>query len=148
MCKECGIDLGPGDGRRKRCQSCQDLYWDKPKTCRECGEPRRSGNELCSACQTWFTQANRYGLTSRQLKDMYDRQANRCAICERLQGKRKLSVDHDHLCCPGATSCGKCVRALICNPCNVALGMMKDNADTLRRAADYLENFPSQHTPQ
>lgn len=148
MCKDCGVDLGPGDKRRKRCAPCQDKYWKPAKNCRECDEPRRAGNELCSTCQTWGPQARRYGLTARQLKSMYDKQENRCAICDRTQEKRKLSVDHDHSCCSGETSCGKCVRALICNPCNVALGMMKDNAATLRRAADYLENFPSGNTEE
>ena len=146
MCKDCGADLGPGDKRRKRCATCQELYWNKPKVCRDCGEPRKSGTELCATCQTWGTQAKRYGLTARQLMSMYERQGGRCEICGREPGKRKLSVDHDHSCCNGETSCGKCVRALICNPCNVALGMMKDNADTLRRAADYLENFPARST--
>lgn len=148
MCKDCGANLGPGDKRRKRCAPCQELYWNKPKTCRECNEPRRSGNELCSVCQLFHSQASRYGLTARQLKAMYDKQGNRCAICDRDQGKRKLSVDHDHSCCSGQTSCGKCVRALICNPCNVALGMMRDDASTLRRAADYLETFSSHYTQE
>lgn len=148
MCKDCGADLGPGDKRRKRCVPCQELYWNKPKVCRDCGDPRKNGVELCAVCQTWGTQAKRYGLTARQLKAMHEKQGNKCAICEREPGKRKLSVDHDHSCCSGETSCGKCVRALICNPCNVALGMMRDSANALRRAADYLENFPSGHTEE
>lgn len=146
MCKDCGADLGPGDGRRKRCNECQDKYWKPVKKCRDCDEPRSNGNELCAVCQTWGTQAKRYGLTARNLKAMYEQQGNKCLICDRKQDKRKLSVDHDHSCCSGETSCGKCVRGLICNPCNVALGMMKDNPALLRRAADYLENFPSGNT--
>lgn len=146
MCKDCGADLGSGDKRRKRCAPCQAEYWNPTRKCRECGEIRKPGNELCGACQTWHSQAARYGMTGRQLRVMSEQQGGRCKICDREPGKRKLSVDHDHSCCPGNTSCGKCVRALICNPCNVALGMMKDSVSTLRRAADYLEEFPSQHT--
>src|SRR4029077_2130187 len=33
-----------------------------------------------------------------------------------------LAVDHDHNCCPGAHSCGKCIRGILCGTCNSALG--------------------------
>jgi hypothetical protein len=34
-------------------------------------------------------------------------------------------IDHDHKCCPGKTACGKCVRGLLCNRCNLLLGMVE-----------------------
>jgi hypothetical protein len=34
-------------------------------------------------------------------------------------------IDHDHRCCPGRTACGKCVRGLLCNRCNLLLGMVE-----------------------
>ena len=34
---------------------------------------------------------------------------------------RPLDVDHDHACCPGARSCGKCVRGLCCTGHNNGL---------------------------
>jgi len=34
-------------------------------------------------------------------------------------------IDHNHACCPGKTSCGKCVRGLLCNRCNLLLGMVE-----------------------
>lgn len=39
-----------------------------------------------------------------------------------------LSVDHDHRCCPGPRSCGKCTRALICRNCNLAIGRIESLA--------------------
>jgi hypothetical protein len=51
-----------------------------------------------------------------------------------------LVVDHDHECCPGPRSCGKCVRGLICNECNLALGLGQD-PQTLRSLADYLDRW-------
>ena len=52
-----------------------------------------------------------------------------------------LAVDHDHGCCPGERSCGKCVRGLVCRDCNAMLGLARDNADSLRRAASYLTDW-------
>lgn len=53
----------------------------------------------------------------------------------------RLVVDHDHTCCPGATSCGACVRGLICHHCNVAAGMLNDDPDRAAALAKYLERF-------
>lgn len=59
-------------------------------------------------------------------------QDNRCAICgKQAVENHSLDVDHDH-------RTGK-VRALLCNACNQALGLMKDNPQRLRKAAAYLE---------
>lgn len=67
--------------------------------------------------------------------------AKGCAICGSLEpkGRQDFAVDHDHGCCPNASSCGECVRGVLCNPCNMALGGFKDDPDLLRRAADYVE---------
>lgn len=50
-----------------------------------------------------------------------------------------LVVDHDHDCCPGAKSCGQCIRGLLCQYCNAALGMIANDPTTGRALADYLE---------
>jgi hypothetical protein len=50
-----------------------------------------------------------------------------------------LVVDHDHACCPGRKSCGKCVRGLLCNGCNAALGLAAEDPKVLRTLADYIE---------
>jgi hypothetical protein len=46
-----------------------------------------------------------------------------CAVCD-CSERRRLNVDHDHRCCPGDQSCGKCVRGLLCRTCNRIEGLL------------------------
>lgn len=66
------------------------------------------------------------------------RQCGKCEICNRTikkegRGKGCANADHCHL-------TGK-LRGLLCNSCNVAIGLMKDNPSILRSAAKYLESY-------
>lgn len=80
-----------------------------------------------------------YGLTAAEYDALLAFQGGTCAICQRATGKvRRLAVDHDHTCCNGPTSCGLCVRGLLCKPCNRMLGHLRDSPEAARRAADYL----------
>ena len=63
-----------------------------------------------------------------------------CIICKEPPSKKFLSVDHDHSCCSGTKSCGKCIRGLLCMRCNSGLGMFKDNSSLLKEAIYYLEH--------
>lgn len=40
---------------------------------------------------------------------------NGCAICGTHED---LCVDHDHNCCPGSRTCGKCIRGTLCKKHN------------------------------
>jgi hypothetical protein len=56
-------------------------------------------------------------------------------------GDLRACVDHDHACCPGAKSCGKCVRSLLCASCNKGIAMFADEPQRLDAAAAYLRSF-------
>lgn len=73
-----------------------------------------------------------YDITLAQYLEMVDAQKGVCAICAKAPEGR-LHVDHNH-------KTGK-VRALLCNNCNWALGLFKDNAETILAAAAYIEKW-------
>lgn len=75
----------------------------------------------------------------RLLKD----QKYRCLGCDRHRDETgTLRVDHDHSCCPDRNkTCGKCIRGLLCQQCNHALGLVRDNPSVLRKLAIYLEEY-------
>lgn len=81
-----------------------------------------------------------YGLPPGGYERLYEQQGRRCAICWRATGRtRRLSVDHDHSCCPGPVSCGQCVRGLLCSPCNVYVGRLGDDPNAFLRGYAYLQ---------
>lgn len=84
-----------------------------------------------------------YNLSWEQYEALLKKQDYKCAIC--LEPTDKFNVDHDHSCCPvnstlrkDRKTCGKCVRGLLCDGCNTALGRFKDSKELLQRAIDYL----------
>lgn len=88
---------------------------------------------------------NTYKLPSGMYPAILAAQGGRCYICQRASGKaRMLAVDHDHSCCPGGESCGKCVRSLLCSPCNQLLGHLRDDVEALRRAVVVIRDRPAQ----
>ena len=81
-----------------------------------------------------------YNMTLEQYNNMFISQNGLCKICN-LPVSKGLAVDHDHKCCPGKKSCGKCVRGLICKKCNTALAVCGDNVGTIRNAIAYLQKW-------
>lgn len=81
----------------------------------------------------------RYGITLAQWNELLERQGGACAICGLPpSSSRNFDVDHDHACCAGPTSCGKCVRGLLCAGCNQGLGNFHDDTRLLQNAVNYL----------
>lgn len=74
-----------------------------------------------------------YGITLEQYACMLDHQQGACWICgwQWREGKRRLAVDHDHK--------SNIVRGLLCYRCNKGIGVFRDNASTLKRASEYLQ---------
>lgn len=117
------------NGRQTWCRACTAEY--RASLDPESERLRKRTNNLA-----------KYGLTPEQYDALSAAQGGLCAVCSRPpDGKhRTLYVDHDHGCCPGLGSCGDCVRGLICHPCNVGLGMFRDDVEALKAAVSYLES--------
>ena len=88
---------------------------------------------------------SKYGITLEQYNLILKSQGGVCALCgkppvpENKCGSTSMHVDHDHACCEGQKSCGKCIRGIIHIRCNFMLGNSGDNPALLRAAANYLE---------
>jgi hypothetical protein len=76
---------------------------------------------------------NRMGITACQYTRMRIEQDERCAICREPfeMGGKTPPIDHCH-------TTGR-VRGLLCTPCNVGIGGLRDNPEWLRAAAEYVE---------
>ena len=63
---------------------------------------------------------------------------NACAMCwSRFEEDQPIFIDHDHACCPDEkSSCGKCVRGLLCLSCNTALGLIERKYELARAYPD------------
>lgn len=89
----------------------------------------------------------RYSMSLEELVVVYDSQGGCCPICNKSLphpadengDKWQTNIDHNHACCSTDTTCGKCVRGLLCRDCNLMIGHAKDNLDTLKKAVEYLE---------
>lgn len=86
------------------------------------------------------TLCKKHGITIDRYNEMLVAQNGVCAICDKpeTEGSGWLAIDHDHLCCPGLHSCGKCIRGLICTKCNQGLGCFGESAEALSKAEGYI----------
>lgn len=89
----------------------------------------------------------RWKLTLEQYYKMWADQDNKCAICskELTDGKLGAHVDHDHKCCDSKSSCGKCIRGILCMDCNNLIERAKEDELILIAAGDYLRKWNPTH---
>lgn len=137
------IDKRAKDGRQSKCKICykehlrikrEDPEFNK-KVAIDSRRRRYDRDIKTSEAERNARLKYKYGITKERVEQMEFYQSGRCNICGASPSEtgRKLVVDHDH-------KLGK-VRALLCNSCNTALGLMKDDVERLRRAANYIECY-------
>jgi hypothetical protein len=134
-------DKRASDGRKSYCLSCKRK---QDKSYRE-AHPDRVRKWISANKTRWnelkrkyrkahpqqSNNLSKYGLSKHDYKEMLVRQGGKCAICGCVPNGKRLSVDHDH-------KTGK-VRKLLCNSCNLALGLLKDDVSLFEKAIEYLK---------
>lgn len=129
--------------RKLVCRACKKSY--NVRTWREVTKDRMTEE------RSEYIRLFKYRCSITQYAALLEKQLGVCAGCGRppvARRKRngelgipKLEIDHDHNCCKGEQSCGKCIRGLLCHRCNATLGNADDSPERLRTLAAYLERF-------
>jgi hypothetical protein len=138
----------------KQCTKCSTVKNIDEYYIRKVGKQKGKPRSTCKLCDKSYRENNKEVIKKWKANNpLYDRQRdlkrkfginlekydnlllvqnNNCAICGvniGLVGKN-LCVDHCH-------KTNK-IRGLLCNSCNLGLGMFKDNQVILNKAAEYL----------
>jgi hypothetical protein len=113
-----------GGPRSRRCETHQRVF--------KRGQKRRARHAYAKRT---------YGIEPEELDALWKFQGERC-VCGR-RPTRFPDTDHDHDCCDGPTSCGKCVRMLLCRACNKDV-VGRYSAEQLRALADAIDDPPLQ----
>ena len=85
----------------------------------------------------------KYGITLEEYDALFEAQGGVCAVCRRPETAignggmpMRLAVDHDHV-------TGR-VRGLLCQACNRAAGLFREDIAVMERAIEYLERFEAE----
>lgn len=129
------------DALDKWCKLCKSIHYQKTRVAVSAYSKKRlKENPMLNIDKhLWLN----YGLTRADFYDMLAKQHGVCAICDTSSPGGRTNqwhVDHDHSCCPGTTSCGSCIRKLLCSRCNITLGKIQDSIELAKRMTCYLED--------
>lgn len=129
-CAKCGETKPASEFRKNALRGLS--HW-----CKECLKARNK--EILSNRRYHLKQ---YGITLTEYHHLLEIQGNRCAICKEVPtDKQGFVLDHDH-------STGK-FRGILCNRCNVRLGLLENNMRNnlpetfVLEATAYLNDHPS-----
>jgi hypothetical protein len=132
------------DGLQTRCRNCyRDWYNQRYQDNAEFREKRSEHfakfyEEKYPSRRERHNDTRRYGMygiTRAQFDAMVAEQGGVCAICKQPPSghgpQAVLAVDHNHD--------SGLIRGLLCSPCNMAIGLFRENPDVLAAAIRYLE---------
>ena len=123
-CSRCNEVKPPTDFHN---ESANTHRGGKHRWCKQCSS--EYNKERKDDLADWHMQ-RKYGITIQEKHEMLSNQKDSCKICG-TKINMQCHVDHCH-------STGK-VRGLLCGPCNMALGQVGDNIQTLENMIKYLK---------
>ncbi len=142
ICRTCGEgfpneDYRPNIGNQCRpCRNSKSGSWrkanpDYQRKYREShrGERARKNREN-PYCAREYRLKKEWGMSLQEYERRLLNQGGRCAICKGVSRNRALAIDHNHL-------TGE-IRGLLCQNCNIALGLFKDSPEMIQEALCYL----------
>jgi hypothetical protein len=118
----------------------------KSRTCKQCQADRQAKLRVTEPqrLSAWWRKAN-VGISADAFNSRLASQNYLCACCgEPFTQADPAVVDHDHGCCRGRKTCGKCWRGLVHNSCNVRIGAWERGCTLTKYDADvchYLWTF-------
>lgn len=109
----------------------------KPCSIEVCERPAAS-RQLCAV---HASVASRYKLMTSDFKRLLE--ARHCYGCDQtIPTSDQVHFDHDHGCCPGNNTCGRCLRGTLCRSCNITLGKYRDHPKHRPDLLAYIRDAP------
>ena len=119
------------DGRRNTCKKCHTEYVTNYYNANP--DKKAAKNKMNTVNKPAFLK---HGLSKDAYQDMLNLYSGKCYSCKDRDAN---CIDHDHTCCPGSFSCGKCIRGLLCSQCNTALGLLQDSRQKIESLLEYIK---------
>lgn len=137
ICKTCKIEKNSKEfGPHKNTKD------NLATNCRKCDAERvkkyQKNNPIKTKESNFNKGIKKHGITPEQYNKMLKKNNGVCYLCNKKDFDRRLSIDHDHSCCPKQFSCGKCIRGLLCYKCNMAIGQIEKNKISINKIIEYL----------
>lgn len=140
------------DGRHPRCKDCHSFdaaerWKENPRATvinRKKNKEWRDANKPYLIEKSKGKNYSYYGVTKEWYESKFVAQNGKCDLCGipyEFSGKKRMSIDHNHDCCPTGRGCDKCRRGLLCTKCNTRLGVLEISG-WVKQAKSYLKKYP------
>lgn len=129
----------------KTCKTCNtekelDKFYPRNLACKPCCNQKarewsKNNPDKVKESRRRTKLKGKYGISVEEYDIMFKEQNGVCYLCAKQHSRRPLNVDHCH-------TTGK-VRKLLCDKCNMALGLINDSVELLTKMKDYIRENSS-----